>query len=114
MRVLVCGGRDYDDRHSLFTILDNYHTENEIKCLIHGDARGADRLAAKWAEDRNIESIAAFPADWEKYGKSAGPVRNQEMLDYGRPDLVIAFPGGKGTADMTYRAEKAGITVHMI
>ena len=47
--------------------------------------------------------------DWKKYGKKAGPLRNQQMLEEGKPDLVVAFPGGNGTADMVRRAKKANI-----
>lgn len=50
----------------------------------------------------------------QKYGKSAGPIRNQTMLDDGKPDLVLAFPGGRGTADMVAKAEKHGIPVRRI
>ncbi len=113
MKVLVCGGRNYDDSHSLFSILDGYHELKPITLIIHGDARGADRLAEAWAEDRCI-NVDACPADWELYGKKAGPIRNQMMLDQHEPELVIAFPGGIGTADMVARAEKAGVPVHKI
>jgi predicted Rossmann-fold nucleotide-binding protein len=52
-----------------------------------------------------------FPANWPKHGKGAGFIRNQQMLNEGKPDLMIAFPGGKGTADMIEKAIKAGIKV---
>jgi acyl-CoA synthetase (NDP forming) len=58
--------------------------------------------------------VTSFPANWKKHGKSAGPIRNQLMLDVGKPDLVIAFPGGSGTADMIRRARKAGVPVKEI
>jgi hypothetical protein len=109
-RVLVCGGRDYDDRDQLFRILDAAHVANPIVCLIHGAARGADSLAADWALDRDV-LCNAYPADWDRDGKAAGPIRNQRMLDEGKPHIVIAFPGGRGTADMIRRAEKADIPV---
>jgi len=109
-RVLVCGGRDYDDRETLFNVLDVTHEANPIECLIHGAARGADTLAADWALDRDV-LCNAYPADWDRDGKAAGPIRNQKMLDGGKPHLVIAFPGGRGTADMIRRAEKAGVPV---
>lgn len=109
-RALVCGGRDYDDRDQLFRILDAAHVANPIVCLIHGAARGADSLAADWALDRDV-LCNAYPADWDRDGKAAGPIRNQRMLDEGKPHIVIAFPGGRGTADMIRRAEKADIPV---
>lgn len=108
MRVLVCGGRDYDDRARVYTVLDEVNPE----WVIHGNARGADTLAADWARSRNRRVIAC-PANWARDGKRAGPIRNQNMLGQ-QPDLVIAFPGGRGTADMVQRARKAGIDVREI
>src|SRR5689334_23019946 len=95
MRVLVCGGRDYADWEKMDRVLRLVdRTKGPIKTLIHGAARGADSLAAKWSEDTGLAAcgeVLAFPADWEKHGRSAGPIRNQQMLDEGRPDMVIAF-----------------------
>jgi len=67
-------------------------------------------MANAWAVDHNL-AIRSFPADWEKDGLAAGPMRNQRMLDEGKPDLVIAFPGGRGTADMVQRAKAAHVRV---
>ena len=108
-RVLVCDDKDYDDHESLATVLDAAHQANPIECLIHGAARGADKLADEWAQKRGVE-IEAYVADWRD-GKRAGPMRNQQMLDQGKPHMVIAFPGGKGTADMIRRAEAAKVPV---
>lgn len=72
---------------------------------------GADTLAGDWAHGFLIP-VRSFPADWEeRHGKRAGPIRNQMMLEEGRPDLVVAFPGGTGTADMVRRAREAGVEV---
>ena len=81
--------------------------------LIHGAARGADEGAARWAKSEGIAS-RAYPANWRKHGKAAGPIRNQQMLDDGRPDFVVAFPGGRGTADMVRRAHAAGVPVYEV
>lgn len=108
--VLVCGGRDYADRSSLYVVLNAAHSANPIKRLIAGGANGADALAVDWARSKNIPHTM-FNADWEKHGRKAGPLRNQEMLDRGKPDIVIAFPGGRGTADMKKRAKAAGVPV---
>ena len=110
-RVLVCGGRTFSNLGLLIEVLDAAHAANPITCLIHGAAKGADQLAAKWAHDSGV-ACAAYPASWEFDGNSAGPIRNQRMIDQGKPDLVIAFPGGRGTADMVSRAEKASLPVH--
>lgn len=76
-------------------------------------ARGVDSFAAEWAIKFGFK-LYKFPAEWDKYGRKAGPIRNQQMLDEGKPDAVIAFPGGTGTADMVRRSEKAGIKVYRI
>jgi hypothetical protein len=110
MNVLVCGGRDYADARALDKALDALHRDKPITRLIHGAARGADSLAATWARSRDIPAVA-FPADWNKDGKAAGFVRNARMLRTGRPELVVAFPGGKGTAHMVKLARAAGVSV---
>lgn len=114
MKVLVCGGRDYSDREALERALDRIHAETPITCLIEGGAMGADYLACVWSAKRQIEGHRRFSADWVMHGRSAGPIRNQRMLDEGKPDLVVAFPGGRGTADMIRRAEAAGVPVQRI
>src|ERR1700694_4573635 len=121
MRLLVCGGREYADREKVFQVLDAFHRQSgPVTLLIHGGAGrrrvlggtaicGADLIAADWALQQLCVCSQSFPADWRKYGKKAGPVRNQAMIAFGHPEFVIAFPGGRGTADMVSRAEAAGI-----
>jgi hypothetical protein len=109
-RLLVCGGRDYDDLKSLGRAM-NAACEGKTNVLvIHGGARGADYLASVIAFRAGV-TVLKFPADWDRYGKAAGSIRNQQMLDEGKPDLVLAAPGGVGTADMVRRARKAGVPV---
>jgi hypothetical protein len=110
VNVLVCGGRDYADAKGLGTVLDAMHKVMPFSMLIHGAARGADSLAASWADSRGIPTLP-FPADWQAHGKSAGPRRNERMLRMGKPDKVIAFPGGRGTAHMVRIAQEAGVQV---
>jgi hypothetical protein len=82
-----------------------------VSVLIEGGAPGADSLANAWAKKRGVP-FRTFPAKWLLYGrKRAGPIRNQQMLDEGVPDCVVAFPGWIGTADMMRRARAAGIPV---
>lgn len=107
-RVLVCGGREYDDRDAVFRVLDAIHARVGIECIIHGAARGADRLAGEWAYQRRI-ACNSYPADWRNHRNAAGPIRNLLMLKEGRPTLVVAFQGGKGTAHMVDIAKKANI-----
>lgn len=113
MRVLVCGGRDFADAAMVDRVLNRLHTTYGITVLIHGAARGADSLAATWAQQHAVE-CRAFPANWFKYGPAAGPIRNQQMLDEAKPGMFVAFPGGSGTADMTRRALAAGVPQHPI
>jgi hypothetical protein len=110
MRVLVTGGREFEDRTRLVEVLDRLHQERGVTSLIHGAAKGADTLAGEWAESHGI-SVLACPADWRRYRRAAGPIRNKQMLIEHSPDLVVAFPGGTGTAHMISLAEKAGVEV---
>lgn len=111
MKLLVCGGRDFTDQERLFRELDKLHKASGIKVVINGGAGGADALSSAWARTNGVERMV-FKADWGLHGKAAGPIRNQEMLDVASPDYVVAFPGGRGTADMIRRAINAGIPVY--
>lgn len=113
-RILVCGGRDYKDRTRVHATLEDYP---HLTHLAQGGASGADALARQWCErvaKKRAIVCVTYPADWKKMGKRAGPARNQRMIDEFQPELVIAFPGGIGTADCVRRAEAAGITVRRI
>jgi hypothetical protein len=116
MRVLVCGGRDFDDAGLIISVLDRLHTEKSFTVLIHGNARGADRIADDWAWRRGVprEPYGLPHGEWDELGKKAGPLRNQRMLDEGKPDLVVAFPGGGGTKDLVSRAVKARVPLHEV
>ncbi len=107
-RVAVTGGRDFRDRSYVYTVLDRVHQASTVSVLLVGDARGADTHALNWALARGIPFLV-FRADWNSKGLAAGPLRNQDIIDTGRPDLVVSFPGGRGTADMLNRARRAGI-----
>ena len=109
MRVLVCGGRNYANRTRLTAVLEDIHYDYGIDSIIEGGATGADKLASQWANERGI-SVITVPADWVSYRKAAGPIRNKKMLTF-KPDLVVAFPGGKGTASMVSIARIAGVPV---
>lgn len=107
-RVLVCGGRDFSDGRRVREMLDWLP---DVECIIEGGARGADMLAAGWAQAASGVRLETYPADWKNHGRAAGPIRNRQMLAEGHPDLVIAFPGGRGTADMVEQAKAAGVPV---
>ena len=110
-RILVTGGRDYRDRTTLHAALEDYP---DMTHLAQGGADGADALARQWALRRPSVVVATYPAHWKTEGRMAGPLRNQRMLDEFRPDLVVAFPGGRGTADMVMKAKAAGVPVKTI
>lgn len=109
-RVLVCGGRDFSNKSLLTFMLDQMHKQTQFSVVIHGAARGADTLAGEWAHANGVP-VEPYPAEWNKHGRSAGPIRNLRMLADGRPDLVIAFTGGTGTAHMKKVARAHGVQV---
>lgn len=114
--ILVCGGRDYMNIEKVFEALDR--TAAAVRILqptrrpfwVFGGAHGADELARKWAVSR-LEAHAVIPAEWVRFDKAAGSRRNQQMLDWFTVEIVTAFPGGNGTADMVNRAVAADVTV---
>lgn len=135
VRVLVCGGRMFGripddvkrstiewgrakrkaDCESTFLAdrLSDLHRAKPISVVIHGAAAGADELGGAWAEVAGVPAIAC-PADWYpggRYDPGAGPKRNASMLAQYKPDVVIAFTGGRGTADMIRRSKAAGVRV---
>lgn len=109
MKVIICGGRDYTDRTTGFAALDEFHAVVNITHVIQGGARGADTIGKLWAIANDIP-FTEVPADWERWGKSAGYRRNVEMADM-KPDMVLAFPGGIGTQHMVNIAMLNGIAV---
>jgi hypothetical protein len=119
MKILVTGGRGYRDRARVFAELDRIHAKEPIRVLIHGAGGGLDLLGEQWAKAREV-AYRGYPAEWNKHGAPAGPRRNERMLclehdpPESRIDLVVAFPGGKGTADMVRRARAANIPIEEI
>lgn len=109
MKLLVCGDRNWADQAAITQVL----SELKPTLVIEGDARGADKMAGLAADQLGIAK-AVFPADWDKYHRAAGPIRNQQMLDQ-KPDLVLAFHddlmNSKGTKDMVKRSLKAQVPV---
>lgn len=120
MKILICGSRDWDDYHPIYLVLVGAKAlaealEEPLE-LVHGAARGADSRAAELAESLGIETHPVH-ADWKTYGKSAGPLRNQKMLDEHEISVIYAFrlPGKSvGTDDMVRRGREAGISTYVI
>lgn len=114
MRVLVCGSRFWYKERYLRRKLDELDAEFHFDVVIEGEAKGADSLARQWALDKGI-AVERYPANWDEYGKAAGPIRNTQMLVSGKPDLVVAFShditSSRGTANMVQQAKAAGVRV---
>lgn len=108
MKVVVCGSRSWDDYETIFERLSLLPDGSQV---IHGDCRGADRLAGQAAQTLGLP-VTAIRAEWERLGRSAGAIRNQKMLDL-RPDLLLAFWDGSspGTGGMIEQALQRGVVV---
>lgn len=113
IRLVMTGGRKYKDREFVYYVLDYINEAQGVAVLIHGYARGADTFAHEWAKARDVR-VAPYPIsreEWRRYGKRAGSIRNGHMIEYGRPDACVAFPGENGTANMTMQCRSAGLYV---
>ena len=111
MRLLVCGSRNFTDKETIAERMRWMLNPGDV--VIHGGARGADSIAGEVAAKMGLEVIV-YKANWERDGRSAGPIRNDLMLKDGKPDAVLAFfnPGtSRGTQDMVSRARRAGVPV---
>lgn len=137
MRVLICGSRDWTDSLPITSVLDGLLFLHNCgfgtltldpMVIIEGGATGADEIAAAWAEtwkDREPYDFGVprltheqYPADWKRYGRSAGPIRNQAMLET-KPSVAFAFvtmpmPESRGTADMVRRLKEAGVPTYVV
>lgn len=115
MRILVCGGRNFDNSKLFFDTMMEHVGQcmPEHITIIEGGARGADRMAQSFAKHNGCQ-LETYKANWDKYGKGAGYIRNKQMAVEGKPDLVIAFPGGKGTSSMIDIAIQQGIEVVLV
>ncbi len=112
MKVIICGSRNVSEADAVFLVIDAIRESgwsNCIKEVIHGDARGIDSVAD--AVCRQKHKVTPVPAEWDKFGNSAGPIRNKKMADMA--DAVIAIWDGKspGTSNMIQTACKAGLPV---
>lgn len=112
MRLLISGGRDYDDTDEVDRVLTiawrRAAKRSQTLLVIQGGAAGADTLAHDWSLSHGLPCIT-MDAPWGFFEKKAGPIRNSWMLDFAMPTHFYAFPGGSGTADMTKKAKRAGL-----
>lgn len=109
--LLVYGGRDFDDWRKLYALLDSLNPQPTK--VIHGGAPGADTHGALWAKSKGIPT-EAYPAQWNIFGQSAGPKRNQWMIEAGKPDMAVECPGGRGTTDMRARLIRSDIQIRFL
>lgn len=107
--VIVTGGRDFSDKEKVFSAL----TEINPDTVIQGGANGADSLARDFAKSNN-KKLITFHADWKAHGKSAGPIRNGEMLKANPEAIVVAFKGGAGTENCVLQAETLNMKIMRI
>jgi len=112
MRVLVCSGRAYTDRAELYAEPNRLHAEYVFTTIIAGGAGGVAALALEWAQAHDI-ATQAFRAERGSFGRTGrgGPLRTARILAESRPDIVVAFPGGRDTANMVKQAKAAGVWV---
>lgn len=111
MRALICGGRDFTDWKTFMRCMDQMNEQyGPFDAIVQGGAPGADAMAADLAYHWKIPTDE-YLADWRTHGRAAGPIRNQQMLVEGKPEIVFAFPGGRGTANMVALAKASGVRV---
>lgn len=109
-KVAVTGGLDFNDQRLIWAKLDQVHIKHPDMVLIHGGSpKGAERIAARWADHRNVPQIA-FKPDWTRHGKAAPFKRNDQMLDV-LPIGVVVFPGTGIQENLADKAKKFGIPV---
>lgn len=111
MVILICGGRDIDERIAYSSIDFNIGLHNiQPSLIITGGCKGVDSAAEKWALDNGVP-VKVFVPKWREYGKLAGPLRNKQMLHEGKPSIVLAIGGGKGTQNTIKQAHEIGIEI---
>lgn len=108
MKLIIAGGRDYHFSEADVAHLDSLLATMPIDEVVTGAATGADRCGSQWARSRGLP-VREFPADWDRYGRQAGPIRNRAMANYA--DAVILFPGKQGTLSMRTEANRAGLII---
>lgn len=117
LTVLVCGGRNWSDESKILTEFSFLTRSYSKITIVHGACRGADLMAEKVARSLNFET-KAYPADWDKHGRAAGPIRNSQMLENEKIDYVLAFHSNieesKGTKDMLNKVVKKNIPYKLI
>ena len=108
MRTIIAGSREITDYNILCQCIDRCPFKDKITLVISGTARGVDQMGERWAEENNIP-IQRFPANWEKYGRGAGPIRNRQMANNADALIVLMIPESRGSKNMYETAIHMGI-----
>lgn len=108
MRTIIAGSRNIFDYDLLLDAIENCGWE--ITEVVSGTAQGVDRLGEHWANENNIK-LRRFPANWNKHGRSAGPIRNKEMANYSEALIALWDGNSCGTEHMIKEAKKCGLKI---
>lgn len=111
MKVIIAGSRYIEDYNLVAQAIDD--SGFEITEVVSGCSRGVDKIGESWARSHGIP-IEHYQADWQNFGKAAGPVRNRGMAQYADALIAILAPGSKGTADMIRQAKIYGLKIHIV
>ncbi len=114
MRIVVTGGRYFDEEYVVHAVLNQLRAHNNIKRVATGGCPiGVDKITRLWAKQNNLEYVE-YKAEWKVYGRAAGPIRNRAMLMSEKPDLLVAFPGRAGTRNCISWAKKMDIQTMIV
>ena len=118
LRVIIAGGRDFNDYNKAEKCIDDFLVSNNLPVkIISGNASGADRMGELYGNLHGID-VVQFPAEWNKYGRAAGPIRNRKMAEYAAEErgVLIAFWDGKsrGTKNMIENAKRSGLEISIV
>jgi glycerophosphoryl diester phosphodiesterase len=111
VKTIIAGPRNFNDYNKLLKVFLLYpDLEKNITEIVSGKAKGVDTLGERWARENKIP-IKSFPADWNKYGNSAGPIRNLQMANYADALIALWDDISKGTGDMIEKAKNKGLKI---
>lgn len=110
MKTIIAGSRGFSDYQALCDVMN--HLDWKPTTVISGCARGVDILGEQWAIENNIP-VERYPADWKKYGRSAGPIRNRQMAENAEALVAFLSQKSRGTRDMISQAQKHGLKIHV-
>ncbi|GCE61966.1 DUF2493 domain-containing protein [Microcystis aeruginosa] len=113
LKIIIAGSRNFNNYNLLEQKVDFYIGENQDIEIISGTARGADKLGERYAINKGLK-LKRFPADWQKYGKKAGYLRNEEMAKYASHAIIFWDGKSKGTGHMIELCKKYNINYRII